>query len=195
MKLYTKLLIVILLNCSIYSGVIHAQVGKNSTENDRSKYNAIVDSSHHYLYVNKENALIGDMVLTESRNQLEARNSYGALLKKISVSKCVDENGECVSSINTYGIQDVKATKDMITVTAIVNYNCCMSILADIKIENHVLDLQYIPYGEYCYCKCPYEVTYVIDLKEVRENTSGGDPYKVIKKVSLQGGRTIVLPK
>jgi len=110
---------------------------------------------------NTRNILIGDAILTQTKNQQIAKG-YGLFLEKIEVSECSENEKSKPNKI----IEQKKENGKWLIKTKVYS-NCCQDFLVDLKIENdETLNLKYINYGMYCSCECSFELTYTIRLME-----------------------------
>jgi len=150
---------------------------KSFTESVEYKTDTIIFETRY-----ARNMLIGNAILTETKNQQIARE-YGLFFEKIEVSEC---GGSEIPKPNKI-INQKKENGKWIIKTKIYS-NCCQDFLTDIKVENdETLNLKYYNYGMYCSCDCPFEVTYTIrlenfdDLKKISSIVINDDYATLIK--------------
>ncbi len=125
--------------------------------------------------LNARNILIGDAILTQTKNQQIAKG-YGLFFEKVEVKECGESQKPKSDEIIEFEKENDKWKIKMLAYS-----NCCQDFLVDISIEkDETLNLIYYNYGMYCSCSCPFEVTYTIRIMEF-------DDLKKIKSVIING--------
>lgn len=131
---------------------------------------------------NARNILIGDAILTQTKNQQIAKG-YGLFFEKVEVTESGDSQKP-----KSDKIIEVKKEIDKWIIKMLAYSNCCQDFLVDISVEkDETLNLIYYNYGMYCSCSCPFEVTYTIriiefdDLKKIKSVIINGDYSTKIK--------------
>ena len=131
---------------------------------------------------NARNILIGNDILPQTPNQQGAKN-YGLFFEDFKVKDC--QESEIPRPNKIIGIEKNKKEWN---IKALVYTNCCQDFLADISVDNdNTLNLIFHNYGMYCFCSCPFELTYKIrimefdDLKKIKYLTINGETKTELK--------------
>ncbi|MCF7560416.1 hypothetical protein L3X39_07185 [Sabulilitoribacter multivorans] len=123
---------------------------------------------------NARNILIGNVILPQTSNQ-QLTKSYGLFFEEFGVKDCSESQDEPKPN----KIVEIDRSKEEWGIKAIVYTNCCQDFLADVEVKNdNTLNLIFINYGMYCFCSCPFEITYKFRVMEF-------DDLKKIKFVSI----------